>query len=1096
MRGSAKTARQERELVPGGAPKPEQGVAAVRPLAVALRLAQALAGQTGDALFLAADERRAEEIARALRPLVGSHAIMLFQPWDCLPYDRVSPSREVMGGRLAVLQALAAPGESPRLVVTSPEAILQKVAPPQECFAIARGTVLDRDALRVFAVRTGYLVEHRVDDPGEIALQGQTVDVFPAGADRPVRLMLGDDDRVEHIKIYDPASQRTEAEIDALTLNPASEVTLPEDAAREPGIEHRLPDFRHDLVSLLELLPDALLAAEEDALAGCRRFQTRLEEAHATRCLLAARGEPATIAPAHLYGATDDLEAAFSKQRLSCPVSGCDPVPNFAVAAESSRALFAFLRDQAASGHSVVLVGLPHEQERFRRMLKKLKSPLREIGDLADVDPGREEVCLLSGDFDGGVIDHEAKLAVVTVTDVFGARLAEDDGSRALPGLHQVSQPGDIVVHEDHGVAILRGLQTVAVEGGERDMLALEYNGGDILLAPVEEFDRLWRYSSEADSVSLDRLHTDGWNKRRVKVSGYVEDAAARLVAMARERAEAKTAPVKPPKCEMARFGTGFVYPETVDQRAAIADVLADLASGTPMNRLICGDVGFGKTEVALRAAAAVALSGRQVALVAPTTVLARQHAETFRKRFAGSGIEVVHLSRFASADEAKDAKRRLAGGEASIVVGTQAVVSEGVAFADLALVIVDEEHRLGAKLKDAIRAMAPHHLALSATPIPRTLQGALVGVQDVSLLAAPPARRRAVRTVLSPFDPAVVQSALVKEKRRGGQSFVVVPRIDDVAGVRDLLARQVPDLTVAVAHGDLPANEIDEAMVGFAGGDVDVLLATSLIESGLDVPRANTMLVWNAELFGLAQLHQLRGRVGRGRAQGVVTLFAPADDNLAKTTADRLAALLAADRLGAGFTLSARDLDLRGGGDLVGDEQAGHMRLIGASLYQHLLQDAVRAAKGERVGDRRPPEMKLAGSASIPVAYVPDEVIRLELYAHLAAAADEDAIDDLRDELQDRFGDIPEETFRLLAARRLAVLAERAGVTAVAAGPKATALSFTPKHAERVRSLPEAKAGRWKNGRLIVDEGGDDASETVAKILVDLAALAPDDHG
>ena len=1093
MRGSVKTALQERELVPGGAPRPEQGVTAVRPLAVALRLARALAGQTGDALFLAVDERRAEEIARALRPLLRSHAIMLFQPWDCLPYDRVSPSREVMGGRLAVLQALATTGESPRLVVTSPEAILQKVAPPQESFAIAKNTMLDRTALKAFAMRTGYLVEHRVDDPGEIALQGQTVDVFPAGADRPVRLMLGDDDRVEHVRVYDPSSQRTEAEIEALTLDPASEVTLPEDAPREPGIEHRLPEFRHDLVSLLELLPDALLASEEDALAGCRRFRTRVEEAHAARRLLAARGEPAPTVPAHLYGATKELEAAFSRRHLSCSMSGCEPVPNFAVAADSSRALVAFLSEQAASGHSVVLVGLPHEQERFRRMLKKLKSPLREIGDLADVDATRGDVWLLSGDFDGGVIDHEAGLAVVTVTDVFGARLADNNCARALPGLRQVPQPGDIVVHEDHGVAILRGLQTVAVEGGEGDMLALEYHGGDVLLAPVEEFDRLWRYSSEADSVSLDRLHTDGWNKRRVKVSGYVEDAAARLIAMARERAEAKTPPVVPPKGEMAKFVAGFVYPETVDQRAAIADVLADLASGTPMNRLICGDVGFGKTEVALRAAAAVALSGRQVALVAPTTVLARQHAETFRKRFAGSGVGVEHLSRFASADEVKHAKRRLAGGEAGIVVGTQAVVSEGVVFTDLALVIVDEEHRLGAKLKEAIRAMAPHHLALSATPIPRTLQGALVGVQDVSLLAAPPARRRAVRTALSPFDPAVVQSALIKEKRRGGQSFVVVPRIEDVAEVRDLLARQVPDLTVAVAHGDLPANEIDEAMVRFAGGDVDVLLATTLIESGLDVPRANTMLVWNAELFGLAQLHQLRGRVGRGRAQGIVTLFAPADEDLARTTAERLAALLAADRLGAGFTLSARDLDLRGGGDLVGDEQAGHMRLIGASLYQHLLQDAVRAAKGERVEDRRPPEMKLTGSASIPVAYVPDEVIRLELYARFAAAADEEAIDDLRDELQDRFGDLPAETVRLLSARHLALLAERAGVTAVAVGPKATALSFAPKHAERAKGLPEATAGRWKNGRLIIDEGGHVASETLARVLVDLAGPEPD---
>ena len=1082
MRGSVKTAQQEPHLVPGGAPRLEQGAAKVRPLGVALRIERELHGLTGDAVFLASDERRAEEIARALAPLLVTHEVMLFQPWDCLPYDRVSPSREVMGSRIAVLDALAGTGKSPRLVVTSPEALMQKVAPPQESLTLKPDDVLDREAFEDFALRTGYLVEHRVDDAGEIMIQGHALDVFPAGLDKPVRLMLSQDDRIDHIRSYDPTIQRTFAELDVLTLLPVSEVTLPSAVMREPGVEHRLPAFRRDLRSLLDLMPKVTLLAEEDAIDACRRFRTRVEEACAARKLLKAKGE-AVAAPDKLYNRVKGIEAAA---RL-LEASRFEPVPSFAIAADLSRALLAFVGEQSANDRSTVFAGLAHEQERLRPLLKKLKAAPLPIDSLSDA---AGEVCLLSGDFDGGVIDHAAKLAVVTASDVFGARLNEGHAHRALPGAHQAPQPGDVVVHEDHGVAILRGLETVSLQDGERDMLALEYHGGDMLLAPVEELDRVWRYSSEAESVSLDRLHTDGWNNRRVKVSAYVADAAERLVEMARERAKARTAPVTAPKSAMATFAAGFAYPETVDQRAAIDDVLADLASGTPMNRLVCGDVGFGKTEVALRAAAAVALAGRQVALVAPTTVLARQHFDTFRKRFAGSGIEVVHLSRFATSAELKTAKSKLASGEARIAVGTQAIAAADVGFADLALVIVDEEHRFGAKLKAEICALAAHHLALSATPIPRTLQGALVGVQDVSLLAAPPARRRAVRTVLSPFDSAVVQSSLVKEKRRGGQSFVVVPRIEDVKGVRSLLAEQVPDLSVAVAHGELSAAEVDETMIRFASGEVDVLLATTLIESGLDVPRANTMLVWNAELFGLAQLHQLRGRVGRGRTQGIVILFAPASDELARTTAERLAALLAADRIGAGFALSARDLDLRGGGDLVGEDQAGHIRLIGASLYQHLLQDAVRLAKGEPTKDRRPPEMKLAGAATIPVDYVPDEVVRLELYVRFATAIDEHAIDDLRDELNDRFGGVPQATLRLLAARRLALLAERVGVTGVAVGPKATALSFTAKDGVRARALPHDKARRWKNGRLLLDIGGDNIPQELEGVLVELAAV------
>jgi transcription-repair coupling factor (superfamily II helicase) len=567
---------------------------------------------------------------------------------------------------------------------------------------------------------------------------------------------------------------------------------------------------------------------------------------------------------------------------------------------------------------------------------------------------------------------------------------------------------------------------------------------------PVEEGAKLWRYGADPDAVTLDRLDGSSWEKRRADVDQTLAATARQLIELARER-EARTAPVLDPATDRyEKFVSGFPYVETPDQLRAVEAVQADLRSGKPMDRLVVGDVGYGKTEVALRAAAIAALSGKQVAVVAPTTVLVRQHFGEFRRRLGRIGVEVAGLSRLSTAADTKVAKQGLADGSIQVAVGTQMLAGKNVQFADLGLVIIDEEQRFGAADKAKLRALAGgvHVLTLTATPIPRTLQTALVGLQDLSLIATPPARRLPTRTTVSAFAAEPVKAALLRERRRGGQSFVVVPRIEDMAPMAQRLRALVPSLSLREAHGKMPAAELDEAMLAFAAGDGDVLLATNIIEAGLDIPRANTMLVWRADLFGLAQLHQLRGRVGRGKVRGYLMLATEAEAEIAPATLKRLRTLEALDQLGAGFAISARDLDLRGAGELLGEEQAGHMKLIGVGLYQHLLEQAIRTARGEDA-DAWQAELHLGVGGRIPAAWVPEEDVRANLYVRIARLAGEAEAAVLAAELEDRFGTLPEEASRLLAVAAIRRLARDAQVARIDAGPAAIAL--TPRSGARI---------------------------------------------
>lgn len=1090
-------------------PAPSSGHAPAA--AVAAVLAQlAGAGRATSHVHLASSERRAEEIGRALQAMAPSAEVLVLPGWDCLPYDRASPSRDVMGRRMRVVERLAVRASKPRVLVLAPEALVQRLPPHQ---AVAHGVLelsvgdpLDRDVVADYARRAGYVVDDRIDEPGEIAVLGEVIDVFPADGDRPVRIVLDPEDNIAEIRLYDPLSQRSEGTVNALSLGPASELidapsppAAQDHAARLTGAEHRLAEHYSSLVTLWDLLPKAArLSQDPRAAERLGLVEAQILEAHeAQRAFNGADGAPHS--PSSLYVVERELAAKTDHWRaVALNLGAIDTIPRFAAARNPGRAFCDFVDQQRAKGHRIVLTGLAHEQRALAKALARgldLKPTPTSGWDEANA-ARHGEIAAVFLDLEAGFIDDEAGLTVISASDVLGGRLAT---RKTQSGADILSDPdlriGDVVLHEDHGVGVLRDLTRVEIDGLTLDALQLEYRGGATLLAPVAEIGRIWRYGAEASAVSLDRLDGTSWAKRRAEVSGQVEETARDLVALAQARDAARCAPLTPPKAAYARFTARFPYPETPDQTDAIAAVLEDLASGRPMDRLVCGDVGFGKTEVALRAAAAVALSGRQVALAAPTTILARQHVETFRRRFAGSGVGVGHLSRLVSTREAAEVRDAVARGDIKILIGTHVVASAEVEFADLGLMIIDEEQKFGTALKETLRAKVGdgHRLSLTATPIPRTLQGAMVGVQEVSIIASPPARRRPIRTFLAPYDPATLRTALLREKRRGGQSFLVTPRIEDIAELAERLSGLVPELSVSIAHGDLAPDVVDQVMVEFADGKGDVLLATNIIESGLDVPRANTMLVWRPDRFGLAQLHQLRGRVGRGRAQGIAYLLTDPAQELSEATRARLSTLEAFDRLGSGLAISARDLDLRGGGDLVGDQQAGHVKMIGAPLYQRLLSRAVRLARGEDVADDVGTTLELGEVGVIPVEYVPDPVTRINLYARLARLADTADIDVFEEELEDRFGPLPLETTALLALGRLQRLAGSAGVREVRAGPKGVAFSLTPHAmAGAAKRLRRTANVSLTADRLIVSTDTEPGPDRVALVERVLQVLAP----
>ena len=1038
--------------------------------------AAGLAGllRKGDVLAAEADEVRAAALARALAAMMPAVTVVVCPGTDALPGDEAPASPANVGQRVSALRTVRctlAKRRRPRIALITTGEALARACPAPAAFdaeppRVTVGSACDLATLAETLTDLGYIADERVDEPGELALRGAVLDVFPADADAPLRIEVGDG-HVVAIRSYDPADQRSTGEVTQRELGRVAE-----------------PPLGEERCTLIDHLPDATIVVSPAADDRRRRLLLLSADAAARGARRAARE----------VVDEDAWTAAMAERTVKALPKAGDPPPRFVEQRGPMRAFAKVAKAALAAGTRVVLLGSARDL-RFltKRIEKAVDASATALDDWAAVAKApKGSLLTLAAPADRGFATKG--VLAVAAADLIGSRADRDDGAvrRVDPDLLQTTEirVGDTVIHEDHGIGTVAGLESLAEDGETGgDAIKLVYARDAVRLVPVADADRLWRYGAEDDAVKLDTLDGKSWHERRVGIDAAIAETARGLTNLAAERGE-RTAPVlDPDPAAYERFAAGFPFSETPDQLLAIEAVRSDLASGRPMDRLVIGDVGFGKTEVALRAAAIAALSGKQVALAAPTTVLARQHLDSFTQRFAGTDIVVAGLSRLSTAAEARRVKAGLKNGSIHIVIGTGAVAGKGVAYRDLALVIVDEEQRFGAADKAKLQALsagdgaAGHVLTLSATPIPRTLQAALVGLRQLSVIATPPARRQPIRTAVSAFAPETLRAALLRERARGGQSFVVVPRIADMAPLADQLAKLVPELELLQAHGKMPAAEIDEAMVRFGRGDGDVLLATNIIEAGLDVPRANTMAIVHADRFGLAQLHQLRGRVGRGHRRGQVLLFTDGEHAIAPRTLKRLRTLEAFDRLGAGFAISGRDLDMRGAGDLLGETQAGHMRLIGVELYQQLLEGALRTARGETV-ERWTPELHLGLEGQLPADWIPDEDLRLSLYARLARLRDVEDVEAFEEELRDRFGDVPDAAMRLIALARVRELARAHGVARIDAGPAAVAL--TPRADSDIAAHVDGLEA--KNGRLILAERIADAGERMERIATLLA--------
>ncbi|WP_439815653.1 DEAD/DEAH box helicase [Zavarzinia sp. CC-PAN008] len=1089
--------------------------------ATALLLAQAVR-KHGQVLTITRSAGRAGRLAQAVRALAPAVEVLHLPPWDCQPGDGAAPSRGIVGQRAAVLATLAQQPAAPtgRLVLASAAAALQALPPPDAwddaCLTLRVGAALDEIALRAWLDQAGYFSDGRVDEVGEFALRAATLDVHPGAATLPCRLDLAEG-RIQAIRRYDPVTQRSRLEVDSVTLAPVSEppfspaqrAQLAERLAEQGMARERAEEVvaiardRGSLSALFPLLHQPV-ASLPDLLPGA--FVVR--DAGAEGALAEAAAQAAEVLELELGPAVRDALRPLrhaARRLLTLPLDLLEA----ALAAHPGLAL----AEGTAADAAPRLASIPAA---VRRAAQLAAQGCRVI--LAAGDPGAAPRVARAA--------AAAGLAPATVLDSWPADDALAPGAVAvlplalaegfdLPGWAVIAQgsatsaeevgtphgllvqtdlaEGDRAVHLDHGIGIVRGLEA-ACETLPEDSLVLEYAGGDRLLVPASELDRVWRHGSADSGRAPDRLHGSGWEDRRAELEADVDKVARRLVREARARARADAAVLQPPRPAMARLARSFKFEPTAGQRAAIEATLRDLEAGRPMDRLVVGDVGYGKTEVAIRATGAAALAGAQVAILAPTTVLARQHLASFRARLAPLGLTVAGLTGRDGRADADAVRQGLADGTVDVVVGTHALFAKGLQFARLALVVIDEEQRFGARHKAALAALrrGRHVLTLSATPIPRTLQGALAGLRDLSIIDTPPARRRPVRTLIVEEGPAILAEALGRELRRGGQSFVICPRIEDLDEVEAAVRHAVPEARVVQAHGRL-GKALDDAILAFAQGDADVLVATAIVESGIDIPRANTMLVHRPELFGLAQLHQLRGRVGRGAAQAFCYLLTRPGEPLGEVAAKRLQALEVIESLGGGFAIAALDMELRGAGVLFGEEQSGHASEVGTELLQDLLSRAVRRLRGEQIADWRP-ELVLGLRQTIPLDYVPEAELRIGLHRRLARCRGEAELDDLRAEIEDRFGSAPDAVETLLDVARVRVRARTLGVAELVLGPAATALAPPQRTAQALADL----AARLDQGatisgeRVLLRECPPPDALAHANALLDRIAAAP----
>ena len=1074
----------------------------------------------GRAVYIAPDEAAMRHVADAAGFFAPELETLSFPAWDCLPYDRSSPSLHSTSERIATLHALQRKRDKPQLLVTTINAVTQRTLTAfrvrQLVAHLAPGERIDRDRLALLFQANGYVRTDTVADAGEYAVRGGLVDLFPSGESQALRLdFFGDE--IESVRRFDPATQRTTGSVKGFTLLPASETLLDESSVKRfrsgyrelfgatatgdplyqavsegrrlSGLDHWLPLFEERLATIFDHLGTDDLVFRDAGTAGAAdaRFESVADYyQNRTRALSADPGSYRPLEPTTLYFTREEWDARIVDRPIHLVTPFHEPESATVLDFDVDNARdFAPERTQNANVYEAVVAHVGGLRRAGKKVVlasysggarDRLKGLLADHGlkIVAEADSWQEalgsaaargslgsatQVALAVLPLDHGFTTRD--VALLTEQDMLGDRLVRrrkrKKSTDAFINELATLSPGDLVVHSDHGIGRFGGLTKIPVGKSPHDCIALEYAGGDKLYVPVENIDVLSRYGSESDGVALDRLGGEAWQRRKARMKERIREIAGELLKTAAERA-LRPGAVAVPDTGYAAFVDRFPYEETEDQERAISDVIEDLGAGRPMDRLVCGDVGFGKTEVALRAAFVAAMAGMQVALVCPTTLLARQHYNNFVERFRGMPMEIGRLSRLVPSAEAKATRERVKGGKIDIVIGTHAILAKGVEFNNLGLVIVDEEQRFGVTHKERLKALRSdvHVLTLTATPIPRTLQMAMSGLRELSVIQTPPVDRLAVRTYVMPWDPVVVREALLREHYRGGQSFFVAPRVADLPDIEEFLRNEVPEVTSVTAHGQMAPTQVEERMSAFYDRKYDVLLSTTIVESGLDIPSANTLIIHRADRFGLAQLYQLRGRVGRSKTRAYAYFTTPATRLITEGADKRLQVLVNLESLGAGFQLASHDLDIRGAGNLLGDEQSGHIKEVGFELYQSMLEEAILSAKAGDSGLDTPregfsPQITVDAPIMIPAEYVPDLDLRMGLYRRMNELDSKREIEAFAAEMIDRFGKIPDATENLLKVIEIKLNCRKASIGKLDVGAKGALVHF---HNDRFADL------------------------------------------
>lgn len=1075
------------------------------PTALAWYLAQAARVHDAPLLVIARDNHGANQLEADLQTLLGGDPglpVVAFPDWETLPYDRFSPHPDIISQRLAALHRL--PTLKRGLVIVPVQTLLQQLAPRSYViggsFDLKVGQRLDLEAEKRRLESAGYRNVPQVMDPGDFAVRGGLLDVFPMGADEPLRVELLDED-IDSIRAFDPESQRSLDKVEAVHMLPGREVPMDEasiarvlatlrerfdvDTRRSAlyqdlksglapaGVEYYLPLFFEGTATLFDYLPDGSLpvvcagageAAEAFWAQTGERYEQRRHDV-----------ERPLLPPSALYLSPELLRerlndaprievwAADHARIADAHALGDQPLPPLPVAAREAPAgdaLKSFLGHYP--GRVLIAADSPGRREALLEVLQaaELKPPV--VADLPSFLTDDARFAIAVAPLEDGFALDDPRIAVLTERQLFPERAGSTRRTRRagrepeaiIRDLGELTE-GAPIVHEDHGVGRYRGLIAMDVGGMPGEFLEIEYAKGDRLYVPVAQLHLISRYSGASpETAPLHSLGGEQWSKAKRKAAEKVRDVAAELLEIqARRRARAGLA-LQVDRAMYEPFAAGFPFEETPDQLAAIDATLRDLASSQPMDRVVCGDVGFGKTEVAVRAAFAAASAGKQVAVLVPTTLLAEQHYRNFRDRFADYPLKVEVLSRFKTSKEIKAELEKVAAGTIDVIVGTHRLLQPDVKFKDLGMVIVDEEQRFGVRQKEALKALRAnvHLLTLTATPIPRTLNMAMAGLRDLSIIATPPPNRLAVQTFITQWDDALLREAFQRELARGGQLYFLHNDVESIGRMQRELSELVPEARIGIAHGQMPERELEKVMLDFQKQRFNVLLSTTIIESGIDIPNANTIIINRADRFGLAQLHQLRGRVGRSHHRAYAYLITPDRRAITPDAEKRLEAIASMDELGAGFTLATHDLEIRGAGELLGEDQSGQMAEVGFSLYTELLERAVRSIKQGKLPDLdageevRGAEVELHVPALIPEDYLPDVHTRLTLYKRISSARDSDALRELQVEMIDRFGLLPDAAKHLFAIAELKLKANTLGIRKLDLGENGGRIVFESK--------------------------------------------------